>query len=194
MTKLTENIKRMLNALASADAGEGLTLSQKTRYLNRDAVAAPVAAAKDPVAPVKSRQQVALYMGSELPADVMQYVLQTCSRLKHGLTVLTFQTDSTARGLLDPYAETLESAGIAIQVVTLSGDPVSGLARYLRRHPEVAFLACNESGYLGRSLLNGTQSQDALPVPVVLVAPHDENAQRVDHAASSPLSANARAA
>ena len=192
MTKLTDNLKRMLNALASADAGEGLTLRQKTRYLNRDAV--PVAAAEEQIAPVKMRQQVALYMGSELPAEIMQYVIQTCSRLKHGLTVLTFQTDSVARSLLDPHASALEDAGIAMQVVTLSGDPVSGLARYLRRHSEVAFLACNETGYLGRSFLNGTQRQDVLPVPVVLVAPNGAKMQDVDPSLSGAITSSARAA
>lgn len=178
--KLTQEIKRMLNALAFADAGEGLTLSQKTRYLNKNSDAGntmPVAAPAQPHT-TSERQQVALYMGSELPADMMHYVMQTCERLKHGLTVLTFQTDSTASELLAPYADELASAGIAMKTVVLSGDPVSGLARYLRRHPEVAFLACKETGYLGRSFLNGTQRQDVLPVPVVLVATHEETAQR----------------
>ena len=148
MIKLTEEIKRMLNALASADAGEYLTLRQKTDYLNQKASADnPIqAAAPVPVQATSERQQVALYMGSELPADMMHYVVQTCGRLKHGLTVLTFQSDSAARALLSPYADELANAGIAMTTVLLTGDPVSGLARYLRRHPEVAFLACKETG------------------------------------------------
>lgn len=180
MTKLTTEIKRMLNALAFADAGEGLSLSQKTQYLNRKSGAENAIPAGTP-APMQAkseRQQVALYMGSELPADMMHYVAQTCGRLKHGLTVLTFQSDSTARALLAPYANELAAASITMKTVILTGDPVSGLARYLRRHPEVAFLACKETGYLGRSFLNGMQPQDALPVPVVLVATHEENAQQ----------------
>lgn len=196
MTKLTEEIKRMLNALAYADAGENLTLRQKARYLDRDleTAAAPPASAPDRVQPTSARRQVALYMGSELPADMMHYVVQTCARLKHGLTVLTFQSDSAARALLDPYADTLESAGIAMQRVRLSGEPLPGLARYLRRHPEVAFLACNETGYLGRGFLNGTQRQDMLPVPVVLVASHEDSARRADPALISQNTGSARAA
>ena len=195
MTKLTDNLKRMLNALASAHAGEGLTLSQKTRYMSRDKNTVSVAATPEtPVAPAKTRQQVALYMGSELPADMMNYVIQTCARLNHGLTVLTFQSDSTAEALLAPYADVLDAAGITMQVVTLSGDPVSGLARYLRRRPEVAFLACRETGYLGRSFLNGTQRQDILPVPVVMVATHEAGAQQDTHAVPSQADDNVRAA
>ncbi|MFO7542851.1 MAG: hypothetical protein R6W97_08615 [Thiobacillus sp.] len=175
MTKLTNEIKRMLNALAYANAGENLTLRQKAGHLNKSSGAAIEAAAPAPAQPATGRrQQVALYMGSELPEDMMQYVLQTCARLNHGLTVLTFQSESSARALLSPYMDAFESAGISMKQVQLSGDPVSGLARYLSRHSEVAFLACNETGYLGRSFLNGTQRQDVLPVPVVMVAPHDK--------------------
>lgn len=196
MIKLTQELKRMLNALAFADAGELLTLRQKTNYLSQKPGADDAIQAATP-APIQSkgeRQQVALYMGSELPADMMHYVVQTCGRLKHGLTVLTFQSDSAARALLSPYADELAEAGISMKTVLLTGDPVSGLASYLRRHPEVAFLACKETGYLGRSFLNGTQRQDVLPVPVVLVATHEESAQSGAHIQPGQITGNVRAA
>lgn len=196
MIKLTQEIKRMLNALAFADAGEYLTLRQKTDFLEQKPGArnAIQASTPTPVQPSNERQQVALYMGSELPADMMHYVVQTCGRLKHGLTVLTFQSDAAARALLSPYADELTAAGISMKTVLLTGDPVSGLARYLRRHPEVAFLACKETGYLGRSFLNGTQRQDILPVPVVLVATHEENLQKVAPAQPNKADEAVRAA
>lgn len=196
MIKLTEEIKRMLNALAFSHASEYLTLRQKSHYLNRNSAAVDAIQADESVQPqpTSERQQVALYMGSELPADIMHYVMQTCGRLKHGLTVLTFQSDSAARALLAPYADDLAAAGISMKTVILTGEPVSGLARYLRRHPEVAFLACKETGYLGRSFLNGTQSQDILPVPVVLVATHEESAQRAAIPQPNQVIANVRAA
>lgn len=196
MIKLTQEIKRMLNALAFSDAGEYLTLRQKTDYLEQKPGAANAipAGSRAPVQPAGDRQQVALYMGSELPPDMMHYVVQTCGRLKHGLTVLTFQSDAAARALLAPYAEELETAGIKMKIVLLTGDPVTGLARYLRRHPEVAFLACKETGYLGRSFLNGTQRQDVMPVPVVLVATHEENAQKAAATPAASDDGSARAA
>ena len=176
MTTLTDTLKQMLNALACADAAEFLTPAQKTECLDRARgrkIAPPVHA--EDLAPeaapatVGGRRHVAMYMGSELPADMMGYVVQTCARLKHGLTVLTFQPEDEGRALLKPYLSMLAEAGVGMQLVALTGDPVPGLARYLRAHPEVAFLACRETGYLGRSFLNGTQRKNALPVPVVLV-------------------------
>lgn len=101
------------------------------------------------------------------------------------------ESENTGRALLAPYQKALEDAGVDMRLVTLSGEPVPGLARYLRRHPEVAFLACKDFGYLGRSYLNGTERQNALPVPVVIVASRSEGAeQQVQPAADQNSSAS----
>ena len=75
-------------------------------------------------------------------------------------------------------SQALEAAGVDMQLESLTGDePVAGLRRYLRSHPEVAFLACKDAGYLGRSYLHGSQSQkkNTLPVPVVVITTAGEN-------------------
>ena len=168
--KLTAEIKRMLNALAYANAGELLPSRQKYRVIAGGN--APVAAI-EPSPTVKAGPQIGLYLGSELPSDVMQYVIQTCTRLKHGLTVLTFQSESDARTLLKAYQTELDDAHIGVQLSVLSGEPPAALVHALRKRPEIAFLICNESGYLGRSLLKGIVRQEAFPVPVVMVAAND---------------------
>jgi hypothetical protein len=111
----------------------------------------------------------------------MQYVVQTCTRLKHGLSVLSFQAESEVQTLLVPYQEALAEAGIEMRVAILTGEPPAALVHALRRRPEVAFLICNESGYLGRGLIKGTVRQDSMPVPVVLVAAGDAAAARPVH-------------
>jgi hypothetical protein len=171
MKKLTQEIKRMLNALAYANAGENLSRRQKTRVIAGST--APTTPAEPVAAATTHLPQVGLYLGSELPADVMQYVMQTCTRLKHGLTVLTFQSETEAQALLAPFKVTLDAAGIAPRVSVLTGEPPASLIHALRKRPDVAFLICNESGYLGRGLLKGTVRQDAIPVPVVMVAGGD---------------------
>lgn len=170
MIKLTNEVKRMLNALAHANEAEYLTLPQKHRALAGGTAPTLVA---DPTPVKKSGPQIGLYLGSELPADVMQYVMQTCTRLKHGLTVLTFQSEAEARALLKPYLTELESARVRVELSVLSGEPPTALIHALRKRAEIAFLVCNESGYLGRGLLKGIVRQDAFPVPVVMVAASD---------------------
>ena len=166
--KLTHEIKRMLDALAFANVGENLNRRQKTRAMAGST--APAVPTSQAAAPAAHLPQVGLYLGSELPADVMQYVMQTCARLKHGLTVLTFQSELEAQTLLAPFQAALDASGIQPRVTVLTGEPPASLIHALRKRPEVAFLICNESGYLGRGLIKGTVRQDAIPVPVVMVA------------------------
>jgi hypothetical protein len=175
--KPTDSFKRMLDALAHANAGENLTLRQKAAHLGSNAIATAQAVLSKPAA----GSQVGLYLGINLPEDVMQYVMQTCNRLKHGLTVLTFQSESDAEVLLAPYHNELSAAGIEMRLVALSGEPLAPLAQALRRRPEVAFLVCNESGYLGNGLLTGRVRKDALPVPVVLVTSEGSATQTIRH-------------
>ena len=110
MKKLTEALKQMLDALAYAHAGEYLTHREKTRVLSQKP-GTPEIIAQVPE-PKKANtsshaRRVALYLGSELPPEVMDYVIQTCARLRHKLTVLTFESESTGRALLQPHQEAL---------------------------------------------------------------------------------------
>ena len=194
MTRLTDALKKMLNALAAADAGEYLTMTRKNAVLFKARGIAPPFTTTNPeqvdntaaAEGARPKRRIALYMGMELRADMMDYVIQTCTRLHHDLTVLTFESSQAVRGMLDPFRDALKAEGIDLRVKYLTGDPIRGLGRYLRHHPEIAFLACKDTGYLGRSILNGTQRQNALPVPVVLLGDAQENAQV--HTASAPQS------
>lgn len=188
MKALTKAMKRMLDALAYEHATKHLGMKGKANVLGEE-LGAINSAGSTVFEPAKVRsssnmRRVALYLGSELPPEVMNYVIETCSRLGQELTVLTFQSGITGRELLSPYQPALEAAGVKMELVTLSGEPLAGLARYLRSHPEVAFLACKDSGYLGRSYLKGTQRKDALPVPVVVVTTLNEGKNTLNHAVS----------
>ncbi len=151
MKKLTKTVKKMLDAMAYADAGEHMTLRDKSRILGKapDAITdTPVTAGRAKAAAASNMRRIALYLGSELPPEVMDYVIQTCVRLKHELTVLNFGSEKAGMALLQPHEQALQAAGIDMQLVTLKGEPLPGLSRYLRGHSEIAFLACKDSGYL----------------------------------------------
>jgi len=172
MKKLSKHLKKMMDALAYAHAGEHLSRRDKMRSMPSNGDVSKVIPETPAAAASKTGKQarrIALYVGNELPAEVMEYVIETCSRLQHDLTVLSFQTDTTGRDLMAPHLEALADAGIDMELITLSGEPITGMARYLRRRPDVAFMACKDSGYLGRSFLHGTQRKNVLPVPVVVV-------------------------
>lgn len=174
MKPLSNALKKMLNGLAYADAGEHLSRRQKSAYLenvNQTVEDSPIPAPtpSKTKARTSAKRRVAMYLGSELPPAMMDYVIDTCASLEHDLTVLTFESGMVSSVLLEPYSERLQASGIDMEIARLNGEPIKGLARYLRSRPEVAFLACKDSGYLGRNYMNGTQLKSALPVPVVVV-------------------------
>lgn len=175
---LSAYIKQVLNGLAHAHAGDYLSRAQKDaalvgmpRLSHADAAIPPATAAGEYAG---GSPRIGLYLGAELPAELMQYVLRTCGRLQYGLSVLTLQTRKEAQALLAPYQAELKEAGIAPQLVTLTSEPSRALAQALRQRPEINFLVCNENGYLGRSLIQG--AQHVMPIPVVLVSPNGASA------------------
>jgi hypothetical protein len=199
MTRLTDALKKMLNALAVADAGEYLTSTQKNQYLFQARGITPTLTTSVPEHVVntaaaaegaRAKRRIALYMGMELRADMMDYVIQTCTRLDHDLTVLSIESNQAVCGMLDPFRDAFQAEGIDLRVHYLTGDPIRGLGRYLRGHPEIAFLACKDTGYLGRSILKGTQRQNALPVPVVLLG--DDQASTLQHGETPAATPQAR--
>jgi hypothetical protein len=179
---LTEALKSMLNGLAHQDAGEFLTPREKTARLSKGpALSEAQMVREEPVKPAEvSRRRVALFMGRELKADVVEYVKETCARLEHDLTVLTFESEAVGQALLNPYRESMNAAGIDTKLVALSGNTINQLVRYLNQHPEIAFLTCKESGYLGRSYLANNQKKNELPVPVVVIVERDKAAEMPD--------------
>jgi hypothetical protein len=187
MKTFRETLKQMLDALAFADASEYLTSREKTRILARSSrtilkTSQITGAGKADTG--RNTSRVALYLGCELPAHVMSYVMGTCARLGHDLLVLTFESKNTARALLEPYQTSLRKSGVDMKLVTLSGGSVNELNRYLRSHSDVAFLVCKDSGYLGRGYLSGRQRENAVPVPVVIIAnPNEISSQPVQPAA-----------
>ncbi len=173
MTLFNSTLKKMRSALAYINAGKYRTTRQRTSKMDAVSIVNPadlVPASVETDPPHGTgRRRVAMYLGSVLPPAVMEYIVQTCGRLDHDLTVLTFENDHIASGLLAPYREVLQSANINMITTHLSGEPIQGLVRYLRNHPDITFLACKDSGYLGRAYMKGAPRKNALPVPVVVV-------------------------
>lgn len=171
MSVLTESLKQMLDGLAYQDAGEFLTPSQKTAALSLGSKIKPTqrVVVTEPAPVVESRRRIGLFIGSDLSPDVMEYITQTCTRMQNDLTVLSFESEPVIRDLMSPYHEALKMAGIDFRLVTLGGNTISQLARYLGNHPEISFLACKEAGYLGNSYVTGHQKKNEMPVPVVVI-------------------------
>lgn len=185
MKRLTAQLKQALAALAYADAGEMLPGTDKTRVLaGAGRPAAPAASTAPSPAPrppaavlgpavsalFAGRRQVGLYLGASLDPAVLRYAADTCRQLDAALTVITFQTEDTARSLLAPYLDELGRDGVVWRVARLSGEPRPSLVRFLKGEPRMLFLVATEAGFLGQTLLSGASRRVDLGLPIVLVA------------------------
>lgn len=127
------------------------------------------------------RKSVAMFLGSELPKSLMNYMIETCQSQDNDLMILSFESNTVTEALIKPYEKDLEENDIKLKKVRLSGNPMEELNRYLKGHPEVAFLACKETGFLGRIYLSGNPAKFKLPIPVVVVTADQSASMNTDN-------------
>lgn len=178
MRRLTPTLKKMLEALAMeglayADLPEMAPRSAKDQYLTgpgphyRAAVAAEASGETDSRA-VERPKRVGLFLGPHATRALVDYALESCTRLKADLVVFTFMDDAGARRLLEAHLPSPDGAGPRISIEHLSGDPERALEGLQGRGVRLEFLVCDEQGYLGHRLL---ARETALDIPVVMVTP-----------------------
>lgn len=175
MKFLTEALETMKNGLAHSHAADYLSGSDKLKHI-KDVNATARAehnltTQSKQEAAIKrgNRQSIVMYLGSELPKPLMNYIIETCQSLDHDLKIVSFESKAVTESLVGPYQQALEDNNIQFEKVRLSGSPMEELNSYLKSHPEIAFLACKENGFLGRIYLSGNPVKFKLPVPVVVV-------------------------
>lgn len=165
MKKLSADLKRMLAAMAYADAGEMLSGRQKTHLLD-----APDRLAKTAPPPAPApRRQVALSIGTMLPQAVIDYATGICRRLGADLAVLC-TNPTRALALLAPHQAAFAAAGIGCQTISLDGNAGTAMRRYLDGNPQVMFVVSSGPEDPAQSMLENPNNLEAPPVPVVIVA------------------------
>ncbi|MCA1788873.1 MAG: hypothetical protein LC667_03140 [Thioalkalivibrio sp.] len=178
MRRLTPTLKKMLDALAMeglsySDLPEMLPRSAKDQYLtgpgphHRAAAAAEASGATDSGA-MERPKRLGLFLGPYATRALIDYALESCTRLKAELVVFTFMDDAGARRLLEAHLPAAEGAEPRISIEHLSGDPERALEGLQGRGIRLEFLVCDEQGYLGHRLL---AREIALDIPVVMVTP-----------------------
>jgi hypothetical protein len=181
--RLTAQLKKALAALAYADAAEMLPGVAKDRVLGILAKSGPAAPDATSVAPRPAAKvtplpglahQVGLYLGATLDPAVIRYAADTCREMNAALNIVTFQSENTARELLEPHLSELGRAGVVWCITRLQGEPHSSLARYLRHERRMLFLVCSEAGFLGHEMRGGASRRMDLGLPIVLVTAEDQ--------------------
>ncbi|TCS72373.1 hypothetical protein EDC61_10527 [Sulfuritortus calidifontis] len=163
MKPLSQTLKKMLSALAAADAGEMLGRRAKHRHLSAyPTQPGPVAAAPaEPIAPPK-RKQVALWLHDMPTQAALNYALSSCQRMEMDLLIL-HTGKLRAQALLAAHGAAFEAADVPVEIAALEDAGQATLFDYIERHPRIAFLVMGDPS-------QAMTDQTALPpVPLVVV-------------------------
>lgn len=177
MKRLNDELKRILDGLASQDAGEYLTMDEKLRFVGEGKQTPPPVPERAPAPPAR-RIAVVLNKGDTNAA--LHHALQACQRLGARLDVLV--NAPAGHEHMARLKATIQRAGIAFQVVTLSGPMAWSIADYAERSRSLVYLVAAvddpDVGELVEETLPAHRRN--LPVPIVLIG--DSPSQR--HAAA----------
>ncbi len=166
MARITDELRRALQALAFAESGEMLSTREKSLHLSGERERPPVGQRISP-----NRREIVLSLGACLPEGVMRYVIGTCSRMEAELAVLSRGARAGVNALLQPYRGALREAGIPWRVVALAGGGRGAWDGYLRANPQVLFMVSAGEDDPLRTLVGGSgrARRTVLPVPLVMI-------------------------
>lgn len=164
--KLKQDIKRMLDALASQHESEFLPFQQKLRAIgvtegSRESVHMM------PLATTRSVSRVAwITDGSDQSLD---YALEVCSRQKAELDLVLHGNALTDVNGVNALQSSVSNAGIAHQSVVLKGSSLKELTDYIGNHANLIYLVASIGNPLAHALSeNMTAASKRMNIPLVL--------------------------
>lgn len=167
MKRLSENLKRILNALALQDAGEFLSTNSKLDMLgvgtgNPDATTAESRRAAPP------RRRVALLSDGENIEGILQYALEACQRQKATLDLVLH---GIGKQMSEKLRDQIMAHDVVHEMILLGEESVSALVEYLNLRRSLFYVIAPADDRLALEL---TQRVAPAPgglmyLPIVLV-------------------------
>jgi hypothetical protein len=180
MTKLSDDIKRALSALAYQDAGEFLTARDKMELLGDSTLnRIPAEPEKGSVTnPATSNKRIALLIDGSNSESALTYAIETACRLEVKIDLLTHNvTDDETYKELD---QRISDAGILSHRVPLANEKYDGIISYLNTNPSLIFLIASVNDAIAKTLAEEVipNQLSIVPVPLVLIndnqSPNDQ--------------------
>ncbi len=170
MSKLSDDLKRMLAGLACQDAGEFLPMQQKMEILVTEPAAAPAAeGGPSGAAPRQATHRIALVSDGRGLGAPLDYAMDAALRQGARVDLLVHGTFD-ARGL-DAMTGRLGANRIPFQVIRLGMDTVEDIATYICNHPSLIFVVAMPDDSAARTLVEEVipRRGGRVPVPLVLI-------------------------
>jgi hypothetical protein len=170
MKKLTEDLKRMLDGLASQDAGEFLPMDEKVQHVIRDSQPEkPVAGHTTVPRSRAAARRIAVVINRGSTEAAYHHALQASQRLGTCLDLLLCGPVSRERVVqLEAAAQ---RAGVAFKSVYVSGPVARGIADYTGQHLSLIYVVAPVDDPDIAEMIEETlpARRRYLPVPLVLV-------------------------
>jgi hypothetical protein len=181
MTKLTDDLKRMLASLALQDAGEYLPLSQKIGHFGFQDQAQKSTPMTQPSHTKPATRRVGLIIGATGLGAPIDYALDICS--KQGAKIDLLVHSYTDAVVLATLQNKIKSDGFDCHVIQLGSSPVEAICSYVNNHPSLIFLVSTSDNPSAKALIEDiTPNQKSrIHAPVVLI----ENKTTVLHSEQS---------
>jgi hypothetical protein len=168
MSKLSDDLKRILNGLALQDAGEFLSLPSKMKALGID---------QEPYSPQNSVhsvarrkiQRIALITDGRDHGAALEYAIDSCSRHGGKIDLLIHGTVETAH--TDKLEAQLDSAGLEYQYIQLGTAPIDTILSYVSTQPALIFLVATPDDAVAKLLAEQVipKNERRFHLPLVLI-------------------------
>ncbi|MDH5785038.1 MAG: hypothetical protein OEZ16_05430 [Chromatiales bacterium] len=167
MKRLTEDLKRMLNALALQDAADYLPMREKMRALGgSDSDMAGQKPGEDP----PPQRRVALLSDGGDSNEALQFALNACANQRATLDLVLY---GVARDQIEELRQQLQAADLAYEIILLGEKNIHSLIDYLDSRRSLTYLIASADNSLALKLTkeNSPHQGGRLHLPMVLVDP-----------------------
>jgi hypothetical protein len=184
MTKLSDDLKKMLSGLACQDAGEYLSTQDKMKILGIDDEAG-----SDTPAPRRARikrsttHRIALISDGRGQGAPLDYAIESCARMEANIDLLIQGTVDAAK--IASLEERIGNAGVGCRTIQLGSKPVEDIFNYIHNQPSLIFIVTipeNEAARLITEELIPKRG-GRMPVPLVLIEDRATNHRNKQSAA-----------
>lgn len=170
MTKLSDDLKRMLTSLAYQDAGEFLSTRDKMKVLGITAKpndASPSPALKMVSKPASDR--IAFISDGRGRGAPLDYAIDTCLRLGAKIDLLIHSAVDKAE--ITALEDRIRSTGLYCQTIQLSEKPVNDILNYIHNQPSIASIVAMPDDEAAKQIVEEMipGHSGRIDVPLVLI-------------------------
>jgi hypothetical protein len=169
MQRLSDSLKKMLAGLAFQDAGDYLSLREKTKALGIEAKVSANTSAETISATPSTRRHIALISDGQNAEATLNYAIDTSKRQQAAVDLLIpGGSDKTAITSLE---EKLRKNSIAYRCIPLAGQEVDSVMKHIDQQTNLLYLIAMSGDPLAQQLLEAmsTRPGKRMQVPIVLI-------------------------